>query len=451
MTRKLKSSFQTVRLALVNLGVLGCLLGALYWGHSTHWSFGSHSQPADDAVAAPPQFAYASHSSAGSSDGMPILKFDSPADVQKAGLMIDEAVERDMHEVITANGIVSYDQTRLAQLSFRVPGTVWRVEKLVGQPVRKGEVLAILDSNEVGRAKAAFLQSVVQYDLARKNLDRFKQVSSSVPERAVREAEATARESRVEWFNAKQTLIDLGLPIDAIDRESASDAELAERIHFLGLPESLVGNLDPQKTSASLLPLIAPFDGVVIGGDIVVGEVVNPSTLQFTLADVRKMWILLNVVRRDAMRLRIGQEVVFHADGMPEDVTSRINWISTQVDPKTHTVQVRVEVDNPVLEGEADEINGQRLLRANMYGTGRIRIQSNPRAVTVPRAAIQVRGNRNVVFLPLADGMSFEPRAVEAGFADGAYVEVREGLSPGERVVTVGGYMLKSELFGVAD
>src|SRR4029079_17595035 len=166
---------------------------------------------------------------------------------------------------------------------------------------------------------ADFLQSVVNYDVKQKNLVRMQSVTDSVPERAIREAEALVREARVRRFNAQQTLLNLGMPIDIAEVEKLTDDQLTERMHFLGLPKSINGLLDSKKTTGNLIPLVAPFDGVVIGRELVIGEVVEPTHTQFTLADVSRVWITLNVDREDASRLDIGQEIRFLADGVSRE------------------------------------------------------------------------------------------------------------------------------------
>jgi len=453
-----KSRLKNVGTMLSNVVVLGVLLGALYLGHKTHWSFGkthgsgaAHASTATESGQAGHHGDSAEGTNALAATGLRPVQFDSPEDVQKAGLGFGRAEIREMDEFVTANGIVTYDQDHVAQLSARAAGIVWRVEKKVGDTVRKGDVLAILDSVEVGRAKADFLQSMVHYDLTVKNLARLKSITASVPERMVREAEAGVREDRVRRFNAQQTLINLGLPVDITACEQLSDEELAAHMHFLGLPEAIASSLGPKMTTANLIPLIAPFDGVVISREIVIGEVVDPTRPQFGIADVSRMWIVLNVDREDASLVDIDQELEFHANGMPGEVSSKLVWISTEVDRKTRTVQVRAIVDNPLLDDGPNASQGQRLLRANMFGTGKVRIKYRPKAVAVPGDAVQTSGSRKLVFVPSEDGRSFEPREVRLGVSGDGYTEILEGLSAGDEVITTGSYMLKSELFGMGD
>jgi len=366
--------------------------------------------------------------------------------VRKAGIRAEPVQLKELDEYVSANGVVAYDETHLAQLSARVPGTAWRVEKQVGDHVRKGEILAILDSLDVGKAKAEFLEAIVGLDLKTQNLKRLEQISNSIPERQIREAQADVREARIRRFNARQTLINLGLPLPASFGSGLSDDELTQRIQYLGIPPAVVAELDPDSATANLIPLVAPFDGVVIKRDIVPGEVVQTGSTEFVVADVTRMWLKLNVRKTDAVRLEIGQEIQFASDGVPGEMECKLTWIGTEVDEKTRTVQVRGETDNPLVGSTPAGDGGQRLLRAHTFGTARIRVREERRTVMVPSSAIQWDGARHLVFVPLADGRSFQPRAVTLGISRDGQTEIVHGVGPDESVVATGSYVLKSEV-----
>ena len=253
-----------------------------------------------------------------------------------------------MSEEITALGKVAYDQTRVAQLTSRVGGTVWSVQKRVGQAVHKGEILAVIEALDVGRSKTEFLKAVVDYELKAKTLHRMRDASSAIPERKIREAEANARESRIVLYNAQQTLANLGLPVRLKDVAGLYDEELVRRVRFLGLPKSLIETVDPTTTTANLIPLTAPFDGIITDREMVIGESVSPASgAQIVMADVSRMWVELDVRREDAGKLHRGQEVTFTVNGTSREIRGELSWISTEVDSRTHNVKVRMTVDNP--------------------------------------------------------------------------------------------------------
>src|SRR5439155_387681 len=153
------------------------------------------------------------------------VEFKSPEAVPKAGIDVGLVRKAPLAHTMTAHGSVAYDQTRLAHLSSRVPGTVWRVEKQVGHAVQKGDMLAVLESADVGRAKAEFLQAYGQMQLKSKALERIRSASAALPERQLREAEAALAEARIRLFNAQQALLNLGLPLRVEDLAGLPEAE----------------------------------------------------------------------------------------------------------------------------------------------------------------------------------------------------------------------------------
>jgi len=143
------------------------------------------------------------------------IQFTSAAARDKAGVDDDPVTEKHMTEYLAANGEVGYDQTRVARLSSRVPGTVWWVGKQVGDPVQRGELLALVDAAEVGKAKAEFLQAFVQVGLRQKTWENYHRAAGSgaIPDRQVREAETSLSEARIRVLAAQQALTNLGLPV----------------------------------------------------------------------------------------------------------------------------------------------------------------------------------------------------------------------------------------------
>lgn len=342
---------------------------------------------------------------------------------------------------IVVPGELNYDPYLTAEVSSRVPGVVWRVENKVGEPVKKGEVLALIDSVDVGEAKAKLLQSLVQVDLRskiRKSLDE-----KVIPARSIIEAEANLREARVGVFNAEQTLRNLRLPIRNEEVHAMiglSEDQIAKKMRFLGLPEEIIATLDPETATANLLPLLAPFDGIVIGRDLVVGEAIGGEERKyFTIADVRQMWVTLEVRQEDASELVVGQTMEFVPDGdWDRLVEGRLSWISTEADERTRTLQVRAIVENA---------HGK--LRANTYGTGRIHLSSSENALVVPNNAIQREAGTSVVFIReiAGDGAQrFVRREVLTGIRTEEYTEILSGLEDSESVVTAGSFILRAEV-----
>lgn len=442
-----------------NVLILAALAGLGYWGHHYHWTLpgASASGPNAGTPAAGSDANLASAQPGGRSpaDGQPLANGPLPsisfpsADVAKScGIEVGQAEVRSMDDYVTATGIVGYDQGHLAQLAVRVPGIVWRVERRLGDSVRRGDVLVIVDAHEVGRAKADLLEAAVLYHLKTQNLERLRSIQSSVPARQLREVEAEWELARVRRFNALQALVNLGFAIRLDEISKLSTDQLATHLHLLGLPASMLESIDHETTSANLIPLTAPFDGVITNCEVVRGEMVEPSRPQYVLADVTRMWINLDVRQEDAARLRLGAPVVFQCDGDLRPVASTLAWIGTEIDPRARTVKARVDVVNPPVDETQSGTAARRLLQVNAFGIARISVHSNPTAVVVPSDALhwQWEIGRQLLFVAQDDNRRFEPRVVRKGLVRDGYSEIVEGLAAGERVVTAGSRILSSEL-----
>jgi cobalt-zinc-cadmium efflux system membrane fusion protein len=372
------------------------------------------------------------------------IQFASTEAVSKVGVDIALAQERPVVEAVVANGEITYDETRMARLSSRVAGTVWRVERQVGDDVQQGDVLALIDSAEVGRAKNEFLQAIAQLRLQKTNVARLKPLGRGVVAGSrVLEVEASYEEAHIRLQGAQQALVNLGLPVRSEDFADVDTEEIGRRLQFLGLPETLAASLDAAATTSNLFPLRAPLDGVVIDRNVVAGEVVDTATVLFGVADVNRLWLTLHIQQEDAAFVTLGQEVLFRPTARPSEaeVTGRVNWISTATDHETRTVAVRVELPND---------DGR--LRANTFGLGRIVLREEPAAIVVPTEAVHWDGTCHVVFVRDKDYFTpeapkfFHVRAVRPGVKDGETTEIIVGLLPGEVVASKNSTVLEAQL-----
>ncbi len=425
----------TLRERIVGLGTLVCLLVVGAAGHATHWSLpGAHA--AHDEK-------HAHEEGPQPASGMKV-KFDSPQSVGRSGVKTAAAEQRDVAEEVMANGVIGYDQRLVARLSTRVPGTVFRVEKHWGDVVHRGDVLALIESEDVGRLKAEFLNSMITVETKTQAVDMLEKVENAIMRRQLKEAQSAEREALVRLLNAEQALVNLGFKLTTKEYSELSDTERAQQIRFLGIPDSVKAKIDTSKATSNLVPVIAPFDGIVIGRDVGLGEVVSPTKAIFEIADVRKMWITLEVKKEDAKSIALGQEMLFMADGLEGTIKSQVSWVSTEVDEQTRTLEVRAEVDNPVLF-ETPDGPSQRMLRANTFGTGRITIKSPVQSTMVPKEALQWLEGNNLVFVQ-TDDQTFEGRIVQCGLKSNGWVAVSGDIAPGMTIAGQGSHVLKSQV-----
>ena len=368
------------------------------------------------------------------------VQFASLDSVNKAGIDVDVVGERPMIDAIEANGEIGYDPTTVARLSTRAPGAVWLVRKSVGDKVKAGEVLALVDAAEVGRAKTEYAQAVVQVRLKAQTYESVKSASGAVPERRIREAEAEVSDAKLRVVTAEQVLANLGMPVtEGWGKLEAK--QLADKLRFHGLPADLAEEAAKKTTSANLFPVRASQAGTVVKADVVAGEVVDNSKVLFVVADLGRMWLTMHLRQEDARLVKVGQKVRFGTDAAREEVAGTVAWVSPEVDEKTRTQAVRVNLDNP---------DGR--LKANTFGTGRVVLREEPKAVSVPKEALQSEGCCNVVFVRDKGFMRpdapkvFHTRQVRPGAKDETHVELLAGVLPGEVVVTRGSAVLRAEL-----
>ena len=406
------------------------------------------------------------------------IQFASKEAVAKAGVHLEAVQERPMAASVTASGEVEYDATRVARLSPRAAGTAWRVDAEVGRVVKQGDVLALIDAADVGRAKAELIQAVAALEQKSKVVEsqrslvqeseqfltlqteavqraqtsskegfrtqsdvkeaegRLAEARMQLAERkaAATEADAAVREARLHILSAQQALVNLGMPVRTEDLAGLSESDLAARMRFLGIPDAARSALDADSTSGNLVPVVAPFDGTVVSREVVAGEQVDAAKTLFVVADVRRMSLVLDVREEDAARVAVGQPVVFRPDGNADAVAGRVAWVSTEADERTRTIRVRADVENAA---------GR--LRAHTFGTGRVVVRESPTAVAVPTEAVHWEGCCHVVFVRLTDEV-FQTRKVQIGAHDAHFTEVFAGVSAGEVVAAEGSHVLKSEL-----
>jgi membrane fusion protein, heavy metal efflux system len=368
-----------------------------------------------------------------------IVQFASAAAVEQAGVEVDVVGTAPMRETVEAPGEVNFDPTRVAHLSSRVSGTVWRVLKQIGEPVAPGETLALIEAANVGQTKAQWLQAISGVRTSRARLERLQALEGAVAGRSLIEAEALSRESDIQLVAAEQALVNLGFRLPEYS-PSADLKQLAVSLRLLGVPTQLASSLGAETQSSNLFPLVSPAAGTLISAHAVQGETVDANHDVFVVADPSRLTLRLNVRQEDAGLVTLGQGVEFATDD-GASASGRIDWISPTVEVKSRTLPVRVTLARPA-----------GTLRDNTFGVGRIVLREEPRAIVVPRSAVQSAGDVQLVFVRdrnyFAEGSAkyFHVRQVRIGARDEVRVELLAGALPGEVVATVGSNVLLAQL-----
>jgi cobalt-zinc-cadmium efflux system membrane fusion protein len=325
--------------------------------------------------------------------------------------------QRPLTNEIRATAVIKPNENRLAHVSPPIPGRAIAVKAVLGDRVEPRQVLALLDSLELGEKKSAFLQAQTNLEVARRNYEReaglFKQRISS--EKDYLETKGEFERSDAAYRAAREALRLVGI----------ADADI-DRITWGGRGEAL-----------SHFPILSPFLGTVIEQHIVVGELIRPEDKVYAIADLRTLWILLDVYEKDLGRVAVGKDVEVRVDAYPEArFRGTIAYLSDVLDESTRTARARVEVDNA---------DGR--LRPGMFATAIVTLPGSAGrpVVVVPDAAIQRVRGQPTAFVEESPG-SYLVRPLTLGRQAGDVVEIQAGLQPGERVVTDGAFTLKSLL-----
>jgi Cu(I)/Ag(I) efflux system membrane fusion protein len=206
------------------------------------------------------------------------------------------------------------------------------------------------------------------------------------------------------------------------------------RLEALGLTPGQIDAVARSGQPRQLVSVYAPDDGIVAQLNIREGMYVEPATEVMTLAELSSVWLLAEVFERQAAWVEPGQPAEVRTPFLPGEVwEGEVEYVYPELDPKTRTLRVRLRFDNP-----------QERLKPNMFADVTIYGGARRGVLSVPREALIRTGSEDRVILALGDGR-FQPREVVPGIETGDWVEIREGLAEGERVVVSGQFLIDSE------
>lgn len=301
---------------------------------------------------------------------------------------------------------IQANQDRLARVAPRVPGRIVKVNASLGNRVKAGQALAMLDSIDLGEARSAYLQAASEAAVAQAGFARAQRLNadSIIPEKDYLRARAEH------------------------EKAGAALRAAADRLRMMGV--------NPENLSGSVFPLTAPFAGTVIEKKAVLGELAPPDQSLFTVADLSTLWIEADLFEKDLAKVRPGMQASVTVSAYPGEVfKGRLTYISSVVDKDSRTVKARVEVPN--LDGR---------LKPEMFATAAIQTGSGAKALLLPEDAVLLVQGQPTVFVAEKNGFAFSPRAVEVGERIQGRIVIRSGVAAGESVVTSGAYALKARL-----
>lgn len=336
----------------------------------------------------------------------------STQELEEFGVKIGTAGPGMLKVHLELPGEVVVNPDRLAHLGPRVSGVVLEVRKNLGDPVRTGELMAVLESRELADLKSTYLAAKERLALARsifrREKDLWKQKISA----------------EQEYLQARQALAEAKVNLRSAE----------QKLHALGFSETYLADLPSHPdVSYTRYEIVAPFDGTVIAKHITLGEKLNNDSEAFVIADLSSVWVNLSVYQRDLPFVHVGQPVTISPKEGSLEATGTISYMSPLLDEKTRTATARVVLANP---------DGR--WRPGLFVSGNVTVDAIEVRVLAPQTALQQVDGRPSVFVETEKG--FEPRPVKIGRTNGTHVEVLSGLEPGDRYVTFGAFTLKSEL-----
>jgi Cu(I)/Ag(I) efflux system membrane fusion protein len=334
---------------------------------------------------------YADDNAAGAPAGTVTI---DPVTVQNIGVRTAVAERRTMSRVINTVGRVDYDETRLYRMHPKTEGWIEELQvNTTGAPVRRDDVLFSIYSPQL-------VSTQQEYVLALNGLETLQ--ASSFEEVRTGAAE----------------LVDNAM----------------ERLRLMDVPEHQIEELRRTRQVKKQLHIHAPAEGIVINVGVREGQYVTPRDQLYAIADLSKVWVLVDIYEKELPWVRVGDEAEMTIMAAPgEAFTGRLTYIYPYAESATRTVKARLEFENPEL-----------LLKPNMFADVTIQASARREAVAVPAEAIVRSGLREQVFVVRGPG-KFEPREVTIGVSSDGWTEIRDGVAPGEQVVVSAQFLIDSE------
>lgn len=318
----------------------------------------------------------------------------SPEKIQKLGVKSETVQYRQLTRSIRALGSIHIDERRQQVVTAKFAG--WAQQLLVnatGQDVKRGQPLLHIYSPDLLTAQQEYL-------IAKQGEQALQQASPQ-----------------------------------ALDTARQLTRNALQRLRYWDIDQAQLNRLEQQDSMIDTLPLLSPISGVVLEKPLVQGMRFMPGEVLFKIADLGKLWLLVDVFEQDLDWVKLGQAVVVNIKAYPNNsFAGKVDFIYPTLNSDTRSVKVRVELDN-----------AQQLLKPGLYGSVDLSASSQQHPLlTVAESAILDSGTRQITLVQLSEGL-FEPRKVRLGHRAGGYVEVLDGLADGERVVIRANFLIDAE------
>ncbi len=328
----------------------------------------------------------------------------------KAQIQVSEVLSQDVSDMLRVAGQIDFDEQALTRIGASVTGRVTQINAQLGSVISKGDTLAQINSSELSGAQLAYIKTRSVMELHRRTAERAKTLFDAD---IISAAELQRRENEYEIVSAEM--------------RAARD-----QLRVLGVSASAMERLAVTGTIDSVSSVVASIKGVVVERKVASGQVVQPSDVLFTVADLSRVWAVAQVPEQQISQVKVGQAVSIQVPALEnEKLVGRLIYVGQIVNPETRTVLVRTELDNK---------NGR--LKPSMLAT--MLIESAPvKRLVVPLGAVVRQDDADHVFVEKT-GDQFELMPVKLAPEQNGQRVVLEGLKPGMRIVQDGAFHLNN-------
>ena len=335
----------------------------------------------------------------------------APAPELLAQIKLAAVSTQPVAETLRVAGRIDFDEQRLARIGATITGRVTDIDAMLGQEVKKGEVLARLNSSDLSTQQLAYLRARSELELNRRNAERAKLLYDAD---VISVAELQRRQSEFQ--------------ISVAETRAASD-----QLQLLGVTPASIDRLGKQGAVNSLTPVVSTLNGHVVERKLAQGQVVQPADALFVVADLTRLWAVAQVPEQQVSQVKVGQAVSIEVPALGnEKLVGKLIYVGQTINPETRTVLVRTELDNR---------DGR--LKPAMLASMLIEARAVERQV-VPASAVVRENDEDHVFVALGDA-TFRLTKVKLGPEQSGQRVVLSGLKGDENIVMNGAFHLNNE------
>ncbi len=318
----------------------------------------------------------------------------------------------------SAVGNIDFDQDMSVQVFTPYQGRIIEPFAKVGDDVENGQPLFTIDSPDLLQAESTLISAAGALELHTRTLARARELykTQAIAQRELEQAVADQQ-------SAEGTL------------KAARDA-----VRIFGKSDAAIDRIVADRRIDSSLIVPSPISGRITARNAAPGLLVQPGgTAPYTVADISKVWLIANVPESDSPNLRVNQNMSARVMAYPDrSFVGKITTIGAAVDPNTHRLFVRSEINDP-----------QHELRPGMFATFVIQTAEPASALAVPFDGVVREGDGTMTVWVTKDRHHFERRTVQIGLQHGGYDQILDGLQPGELIASSGALFL-SNVFAAA-